>query len=87
MHQKFYESKKWQSKKNIILRNSNYLCQNCKRYGLSNQAQSVHHITPLDIDFSKRFKSDNLVALCRPCHNKCHNRLNKELTDFGKSLL
>jgi 5-methylcytosine-specific restriction endonuclease McrA len=31
---------------------------------------SVHHITSLKEDFSKRLDNDNLITLCELCHRK-----------------
>lgn len=37
---------------------------------LVNRGLSVHHITPLSEDYEQRFNEQNLITLCRFCHEK-----------------
>ena len=43
MSEKFYKSKKWKTKRQSILRRDEYLCRECKRYGKTTPATTVHH--------------------------------------------
>lgn len=82
----FYKSKPWKHKRNIILRKANYLCEECKRYGKTEEATTVHHKIPLKENYSKRLENKNLIALCDNCHNQMHDRITNELTLKGKQL-
>jgi len=79
----FYKTKQWVRKRNTILRRDNYLCQECKRYGKTTQANTVHHIYPLEDYPEYRLTTDNLVSLCTRCHNGMHDRTTNELTRKG----
>lgn len=70
--EQMYKSRRWQHKKRRILRRDKYLCQNCKRYGRHTPATDVHHIQHADERPDLWFDNDNLVSLCRGCHNKMH---------------
>ena len=67
-----YKSRRWQRKKRRILRRDKYLCQNCMRYGRHRERTDVHHIIHADERPDLWFDNDNLVSLCRGCHNKMH---------------
>jgi 5-methylcytosine-specific restriction endonuclease McrA len=81
---KFYKSSKWRKKREAILRRDNYLCQECKRYGKTTPAQTVHHIYPLERYPELALVSVNLVSLCNECHEQMHDRLTGELTPAGE---
>lgn len=70
--EKFYKSKKWERKRNNILRRDDYLCQHCKWYGTRREAETVHHIIHLEDDPSLALVDSNLISLCKKCHNKEH---------------
>ena len=53
-----------------------YLCQVClmnNMYTYNNL--QVHHIIPINIDYSKRLDSDNLITLCTYHHNQAERGL------------
>lgn len=83
----FYKLKKWLEKRAKILRRDEYLCQECKRYGKSTPASTVHHIIPLAwcliYNVALALASMNLVSLCEKCHDRMHDRTNNKLTDAG----
>lgn len=68
----FYNSGKWKRKRAAILRRDGYLCQNCKRFGRTRPAQTVHHIKHLDEYPELALTDSNLISLCNPCHNEAH---------------
>jgi 5-methylcytosine-specific restriction endonuclease McrA len=80
----FYKSTKWREKRERILRRDEYLCQECKRYGKSTPAQTVHHINPYECWPELALVSWNLISFCSSCHDKMHDRVTNELTDAGK---
>jgi 5-methylcytosine-specific restriction protein A len=83
MSEKFYKSKKWKTKRQSILRRDEYLCRECKRYGKTTPATTVHHILPIEQRPDLKLSSLNLISLCNECHNKMHDRHTNELTNKG----
>jgi 5-methylcytosine-specific restriction enzyme A len=80
----FYKTSRWKSKREKVLRRDEYCCQECKRYGKTTAATTVHHIHPLRIRPDLRLTTWNLVSLCGKCHDKMHDRNSDELTGLGK---
>jgi len=79
----FYKSTKWKNKRERVLRRDEYLCQECKRYGRSRAATTIHHINPLENRPELALVSWNLVSLCGSCHDSMHDRTTRELTAAG----
>ena len=69
----FYNSPKWRRKKKAILRRDHYQCQLCKRYGRISEAHIVHHKLDLEEYPELALDDDNLVSVCKKCHNKLHD--------------
>lgn len=83
MNSEFYKGKRWQIKRKKILRRDGYMCQISKRYGKRIDADTVHHIYPLE-EYPKYAYCDwNLISLSRAEHNKLHNRVDNSLTKEG----
>ncbi|MBR3188975.1 MAG: HNH endonuclease [Lachnospiraceae bacterium] len=82
----FYDSSAWKHKRSRILRRDGYRCQECKRYGRSRQADTVHHIYPLEFYPDRALLSSNLISLCNSCHNEMHDRDTHLLTEKGIKL-
>ena len=66
--QKFYNSKEWRTKREEIMARSNGLCVICWLCGKVRSASSVHHIVKLRDNFDLRLTDNNLIAVCRDCH-------------------
>lgn len=49
------------------------LCEECEKHGRLTTAEEVHHILPLSRGGTH--DTDNLLSLCRSCHNKAHIEL------------
>ena len=83
----FYKTTKWKHKRERILRRDEYLCQECKRYGKTTPATTVHHIIPLAwcliYNIALALASINLISLCDKCHDKMHDRASNKLTALG----
>jgi len=83
----FYKTSKWKHKRGTILRRDDYLCRECKRYGKTTPATTVHHIIPLTWCLIRMvaytLASINLVSLCGECHGQMHDKTNNKLTDKG----
>lgn len=67
-----YKTKRWQRKRQYILKRDCYQCQECKKYGRNTEATTVHHKKHAEEYPELAFKDDNLVSLCNQCHNKMH---------------
>ena len=83
---KQYKSKRWKRKREQILRRDEYLCQLSKRYGKRIEADTVHHIFPIEYYPELKYLNWNLISLCREQHNRLHSRDTHNLTDEGKKL-
>jgi 5-methylcytosine-specific restriction protein A len=81
----FYKSNRWRRKRERILRRDEYLCRECKRYGKSTSAVTVHHVHPLEQYPELALVNDNLISLCNQCHEQMHDRVTSKLTDKGRS--
>jgi 5-methylcytosine-specific restriction enzyme A len=68
----FYKTARWKSKRVKILKLDEYQFQECKLYGKSKEASTVHHINPLRNKLDLRLTTWNLVSLCGNCHVKMH---------------
>ena len=81
-----YTSKRWIKLRERILKRDNYTCQYSKRYGRNIQANTVHHIFPVESYPEYQWCEWNLISLSAEAHNIMHDRDSHELTDVGKSL-
>lgn len=80
----FYQSGRWRKKQARILRRDGYLCQESKKYGVTEEATTVHHIWPLE-DYPEYAMEDwNLLSLCADKHNQMHDRKTRKLTELGE---
>lgn len=83
---KRYKSKRWQLKREKILRRDKYMCQLSKRYGKRVDATMVHHIYPIEEYPEYKWCDWNLISLCESEHNKLHDRVTNKLTAAGEEL-
>ena len=50
------------------------LCQDCQAKGKKKNAEVVHHIIEIEKRWDLRFDFNNLMSLCRDCHEIRHGR-------------
>ena len=81
---RFYKTRKWERKRLAILRRDKYLCRECRRYGRTTPANTVHHIYPLGERPDLALVSENLVSLCPKCHERMHDKMTDRLTALGE---
>ena len=74
-YQQFYNSREWRDLRNYKFAMADGLCENCKKNGIVRAAREIHHVIPIDEDWSKRLDYENLIALCPECHNSEHERI------------
>lgn len=71
---KFRNTNRWIEKRKQIKERDKNLCQVCltgkydTNYRYTYNELEVHHIIPINEDYSKRLDSDNLITLCRYHH-------------------
>lgn len=80
----FYKTRKWERKRAAVLRRDEYLCQESKRYGKTEEATTVHHIYPVEQYPELAFEDWNLISLSEANHNRMHVRNTGEVTELGK---
>ena len=70
--EKFRNTKLWRRKSREIRDRDMNMCRYCflRLHRLSVKDLSVHHITPLEKNYSLRLSDNNLISLCRDCHEK-----------------
>lgn len=67
-----YTSVKWKKFRASILCRDGYRCKICARYGRMVSATEVHHIKHTDEYPELVYDPQNLVSLCKSCHNRQH---------------
>ncbi len=80
----FYKTKEWERKRIVILKKDRYLCKECYRYGKVVEANTVHHVIPLQVRPDLKLNNKNLISLCEGCHEKMHNKFSFELSKLGE---
>ncbi len=74
---KFYKSRLWTNCRKKALERDHYECQMCKKNPKMNKivlANTVHHIKEIRDYPHLALELDNLVSLCRACHERIHER-------------
>jgi 5-methylcytosine-specific restriction endonuclease McrA len=79
-----YKTTRWKRKRKIILKRDEYMCRECRRYGKTTAASTVHHVIPVEEQPKLAFVNENLLSLCDPCHDAMHDRNNDVLTELGR---
>ena len=82
-----YKSKRWQRKRKMILRLDRYTDRVAARYGKNLEANTVHHIYPVDEYPQYQWEDWNLISVAGVTHNTLHNRETGELTSEGLQLM
>ena len=79
--QGIYNSREWKELRIVKLRSTNGLCEECLKQGVNTEARCVHHIVPIETARTKdemrrlSFNWDNLMSLCKPCHDRIHKEM------------
>lgn len=81
-----YYTDRWRKKRERILRRDKNLCQHFKRYGKNIDADTVHHIYPVE-EYPEYMWCDwNLISLSKKAHDMFHDRNTNKLTRLGEEL-
>lgn len=76
-----YKDKIWENKRDYILKRDNYECQRClgrlgpMKHIRLKRANTVHHIIELRDVPELMLDDNNLISLCRECHDVIHGRI------------
>lgn len=71
----FYNSSLWKDLRARKFYDANGLCEMCLKEKVVRAGREVHHIVPIEDDWSKRLEYDNLILLCPDHHNQMHERI------------
>jgi|APSaa5957512535_1039671.scaffolds.fasta_scaffold58389_2 hypothetical protein len=75
--QSVYVSQKWKSLVSNVWKRDKGKCIRCGfEKGNTKKEFHIHHIIPFSNDKGKRTDIDNLVLLCKSCHNYIHSKKN-----------
>lgn len=80
-HQRGYGAR-WRKAREGFLRN-HPLCRMCEAQGRVTPATIVDHITPHKGDSTLFWSKDNWQPLCKPCHDRHKQRLERSGTEVG----
>ena len=69
---KFYATTEWRKIRLIALRRDKYLCQYAKRNGLTEKADTVHHVVSVRDKPSLALSLSNLESISKSNHNREH---------------
>jgi len=78
---RFYRSAAWQQARLLKITSANGRCEKCG--GVGEEVHHVVHVTPSNVeDLNVALNQDNLILLCKECHNKEHERFRKNKQKF-----
>ena len=75
IYDSFYHSKEWEVVRAVAKARDYGLCKDCLCNGMTTLYDTVHHIIPIKVNYSKRLDIDNLISLCESCHKIRHRKL------------
>jgi len=89
----FYKSQAWKQMRDYVYRRDGGLCRDCWDRGMLTPAEEVHHIIPITpdniTDEAITLNPDNLVSLCRGCHQQRHSSraIRYAVDEFGRVII
>lgn len=84
---KFYNSTLWRNTRKAALKRDNFECQMCKSKGRYSKAVIVHHKKHLKDSPELALSLDNLVSVCKACHEELHPEAQKQNVNKWKEPL
>ena len=81
----FRHGEAWKNKAVEIKERDHWLCVYCLSRNIINYKKlEVHHIVPLEEDITMKLEDENLITLCRSCHEEAEKGAitRKELKDL-----
>lgn len=87
----FYQSKEWKKCRESYYKKVGGLCERCLAIGIVKAGVIVHHKIELTLenytDPSIALSFDNLMLLCRPCHEQIHRGMKRYTFDADGKLI
>lgn len=80
-----YKTKRWERLRYKILRRDRFRCRESARYGISAEANTVHHVWPAEDYPEYAWCPWNLISLTGKKHEAMHDRFTGKLTALGES--
>ena len=78
---RFYRSAAWQQARLIKITSANGRCEKCG--GVGEEVHHIVHVSSSNVnDVKVTLNQDNLILLCKECHNKEHCRFDKNRQKF-----
>ena len=68
----FYHTTAWKHKRKMILKRDHNACVRCRGLGKYTKAVTVHHIKHLKDVPELALTDENLMSLCKDCHDVMH---------------
>ena len=87
MIKNIYKTSRWLKVRAAVLRRDRFECQQCKRFGRSVLATTVHHLKPYQEEPALAYASTNLISLCPRCHGEAHVLNQEKLSAAGRELM
>lgn len=87
MGTRIYNTKRWKHLREVILKRDKYMDQMELRTGRRVNAETVHHIFPVDMYPQYQWCSWNLISLTNENHELMHNRVTGGLSSAGQRLM
>jgi 5-methylcytosine-specific restriction endonuclease McrA len=80
---RFYRSASWQQARLIKITSAKGRCEKCG--GVGEEVHHIIHVTPSNVeDLQVTLNQNNLILLCKDCHNKEHERFTRSYMCFDK---
>lgn len=78
----FYHTTEWKRKRKEVLKRDHNACVRCRQLGKYTKAVTVHHVKHLKDVPELALTADNLVSLCKDCHEAMHPEKNKKKSGY-----
>ena len=87
----FYDSPAWRHLRKEVYNERKGLCEVCLKKGLYKPAKIVHHVIWLNAenitDESISLNKDNLMLVCKECHEHLHRRKERFIFDEDGNII
>ena len=80
-----YKTKRWEKLRHSILRRDGFKCRQSARFGVTAEANTVHHVWPAEDYPEYAWCPWNLISLTGKQHEAMHDRISGKLTELGES--
>jgi len=75
--QKLYARSMWKAIRKAVFSRDNFSCRRCGEKPVGHKQLHTHHLRAWARDPALRFDVDNIITLCRGCHEWIHSKENK----------